>query len=317
MNSISPSSNARCADDRPCDIYFHLPKTGGITLSNQFFREHRHKAPLETHIGFLTPSAWQHFTQQLALETAKPDFRCSALIGHMKFGAHEMLPIPSRYITFLRDPVKRFASYYYMVRRMGHVPPQHQFDPGRPDWNLPDFETVAAELDNGQTRALANADWDLPFGQCTQEHLEMAKANIDNYFVFVGLVEHFDLSLMALNRICGSRWHFYTPHNVMPHEQKDRLSPDILEAISELNRYDRQLYAYARERFWREVHRYGTGLQLELRAFMACNTVHQAIHRVWYPLKTKLKRSRKAKNPAADNGVLNPKGLKHTPCEKR
>ena len=290
-----PMSNRRPAPaNQLCDIFFHIPKTAGQTLSNQLFREHRNKAPLETHIGFLTKSAWQKFTQRLEIQTAQPNFQCSAVIGHMKFGVHEYLPMPSRYISFLREPVKRFASYYYMVRRLGRVPSQHRFDLSRSDWNLPSFETIAAELDNGQTRALANTDWDLPFGQCTEEHLKIAKANIDKYFAFIGLTEHFDISLAMLRRVYGMRWHLYVPKNVMPSQQEYRLPPDILEAIKELNRFDREIYAYVSGRFWQEVHRQGSGLQLELRAYQACNSVHQVMHRAFYPLKLKLKRSWKA-----------------------
>jgi len=291
----NPNHTREATPTQICDIYFHIPKTAGQTLSNQLFREHRHKAALETHIGFMTPSAWKHFIQQLTTQAAQPNFHCSALIGHMKFGIHELLPMPSQYITFVRNPVKRFASYYYMVRRMGVIPSHHRFDPNRPDWNLPSFEPLVAELDNGQTRALANADWDLPFGQCTEKHLKTAKANIDKYFAFVGLTEHFDLSLAMLRQRFGWQWHLYVPKNVMPSKQEYRMPPDILEAITELNRYDRELYAYVSEKFWQEVPHYGRSLHLELGAFKACNAVHQTIHRTYYPVKLKLKRLWKAR----------------------
>src|ERR1700678_704934 len=100
--------------DSPSNIFFHLPKTGGQTFHNLISREYRHEQVLTTHCGLLTPAVWEHFTQGVKRFRQLPRYR--AITGHMKFGIHEMLPGPSRYVTFLRDPVKRFASYYYMLR---------------------------------------------------------------------------------------------------------------------------------------------------------------------------------------------------------
>lgn len=273
--------------DSPCDIFFHLPKTGGQTLHNLIVRGYRHELVLDTGCGLLTAPVWEHFIQRLTCFRELPRYR--AVIGHMKFGVHEMLPGRSRYFTFLRDPVKRFASYYYMLRRMGHVPALHRIVPDRPDWNLSCHATLPYELDNGQTRALANADWDLPVGQCTEEHFNTARANLDRHFAFVGLTEQFDLSLMMLKRLCGWRWHFYRPKNIAPSETGYRLAPKVLEAIAELNRFDLQLHAYARQRLEATARSYGAELRLEHGAYVACNAVHRCIHRVRSPLKKKLR----------------------------
>ncbi len=275
--------------DAPCTIFFHIPKTGGQTFHNLVSREYRHELILETPGGLLNSLTWQKFIQ--GLMRAQPLPRYSAVIGHMKFGVHEFLPGPSRYVTFLRDPVKRFASYYYMLRGMGLVRANHRIDLDRPDWNLSGHETLLRDLDNGQTRALANADWDLPFGHCTEEHLKTAMANLDRYFSFVGLTEHFDISLLALKRLYGWRWHFFARKNITPDWKKCFLAPGVLEAIAGINRFDLQLHAYARERLQAMVRNAGASLRLERRVYVTCNAVHQGIHNFCHPLKQKQRRT--------------------------
>jgi len=278
-----------------CDIFLHIPKTGGQTFHNLITREYRQESVLDTHCGLLTTQVWDQFIVKRKGE--QPRYR--AVIGHMKFGLHEILPGPARYATFLRDPVKRFISYYLMLRRMGVVPRDHRFDLKRPDWNSSCHETLGRELDNGQTRALANADWDLPFGECSEEHLKRARANLDRYFGFVGLTERFDLSWMALKRVYGFRWHFYVPKNINP-QPDHSLSPEIVEAISGINRFDRQLYAHAQERLEETVRRYGVALRFELGAFVACNAVHQCLHhcRSW---KKKLRQALKTERVTSED----------------
>lgn len=285
--------------DGPCNIFFHLPKTGGQTFHNLISREYQHESVLTTHCGLLTPAVWDHFTQGIKHRLQLSRFR--AVTGHMKFGMHEMLPGPSRYITFLRDPVKRFASYYYMLRKFGLVPMDHQMDPDRPDWNLSSHASLPRELDNGQTRALANADWNLPFGQCTEDHLKTARDHLDRYFAFVGLTEQFDLSLMVLKRLCGWRWHFYARKNITVIRAEHRLPPETLESISRLNRFDRQLHAYAQKRLEATARSYGVNLRLEHGAYVACNAVHQCIHHVRYSLKNMLKQELKTESKG--NGI--------------
>ena len=273
-------------------IFLRVPKSGSSTLQNIFYREYRGTPTLETGCGLLVPSQWDRFAQGVKAMPARERESYQTVIGHMKFGAHRLLPGRSEYVTFLRDPVRRFASYYYMLRRMGIVPSDHRIEPDRADWNLSAHETFARELDNGQTRALANADWDLPLGGCNEKHLEAAKANIDAHFAFVGLTEQFDLSLMLLKRLCGWRWHFYVSKNVTPRStSREGLSPEVRAAITRLNRLDYQLYAHVKERLLETAASFGFSLRLEHAAYVAGNRVHWAINRVCHPAKEVLRKA--------------------------
>jgi len=202
---------------------------------------------------------------------------CPVFKGHMPFGLHAALPTPARYITFLRDPVRRALSHYRMVLRKKQLPLHHRIDPSRPDWNLGTCPALARSLDNGQTRLVAGANLRLPFGACTGEHLRQAKLNLDNHFEFVGLTEQFDLSLMLMRRMCGWKWHFYVPDNVAPPDSFS-MAPEIVERIRILNGFDLELYRHAQERFQQLINRYGWKIGAEHRTFVWGNKVHQHLH---------------------------------------
>ena len=227
----------------PRTIFFHTPKTAGQSLINLISREYRGRV-MDTSAAPLTRESWKRFTQRVAALPAEELRGNRALTGRMKFGAHELFPGPSRYLTFMRDPVKRFVSFYDMTKRLAMISPEHEFDLARPDWNRPEESWFTREIDNGQTRALADADWDLPFGGCHEGHFQAALANLERYFVFTGLTEQFDLSLLMLGRVCGWRLHFYVAKNVAPRrDAREVISPAVRGAITDLNSFDRRLYA--------------------------------------------------------------------------
>ena len=280
-----------------CNVFFHMPKTAGQTLINLISREYKDHV-LDTQCAPLERSNWDEFTRRLA-EMPEERLRATrALTGRMKFGVHELLPGPSQYITFARDPVKRFISFYRMTKRLGMISPDHTFDLGRPDWNCPRQGWFTREIDNGQVRALADADWDLPLGAVTEAHYEAAMANLKKYFVFVGLTEKFDLSLVMLGRLCGWRPHLYVARNVAPRlGGQPPVSPEVRAAIAGMNTFDRRLYRYACARFQEQVAAGGLALRARFRLFRMANSVHGGIHRLVHPGKERRRRLRQEDLP--------------------
>ncbi len=199
--------------------------------------------------------------------------------GHMLFGLHELLTAPADYITFLRDPVNRMISLYRMLCRKKIMPSDLVIDPTRSDWNLGECPDFREALDNGQTRALAGIGPEIPFGSLSEKQFQPAPENKEVHFKSVWLTEQFDLSLRLLGRVCGWKWHFYVPDNVA-HGDSFELSPAVVEAVRDLNRFDFELYRHAHERFQRLVDDYGWRLKVEQKAFRLGNRVHQQLH-VW------------------------------------
>jgi Galactose-3-O-sulfotransferase len=174
-------------------------------------------------------------------------------MAHMMFGLHEHVPRPATYITLFRHPVARVLSGYKNVRRHR----EHRFHDMvvSRDMSLADYvgSGVALELDNSLVRALLG-DIETPFGSCTADMLERAKAVIDGHFAVVGMSERLDESLALLDRAFGWRNMFYVSTNVSPVRlSREDQPPATIAAIEELNRFDLELYAYADERMRAQV----------------------------------------------------------------
>lgn len=257
-------------------IFLHIHKTGGLSLRNLILRSCRGQKYMDTRLGEVTSAEWNRYLRNLRELPPQKLAEYRLFFGHMPFGLHTVLPEEIRYVTFLRDPVKRMTSYFRMLHRDGWMASPSTIDPARPDWNLRGHPSLLRTLDNGQTRLLAATDLDLPFGQCTEEHLQTAQNNLDRHFDMIGLTEKFNLSLMLLRRLYGWKWHFYIPKNVAPSQPgtKSKLAPEVTREIERLNRFDRALYNYANERLLAQARSHGLSLRLECRMFSACNRMH-------------------------------------------
>jgi hypothetical protein len=166
------------------------------------------------------------------------------IAGHTIFGLHELVPRPSTYITMLRDPVRLAVSQYSFVQRTeGHR--HHEAARGM---SLAAYANsgLSLEMDNSQTRALSG-DVGTPFGECTEEMLQVAKRNVDEHFSVVGLTERFDESLVLLGEAFGWRRLWYVRANVA--RSGVRLSADERRLLEERSSLDMELYAWATERF--------------------------------------------------------------------
>lgn len=282
------SSKSDTLQPKPKVIFFHIHKTAGMSLRGLLVRNYRGGAHFNTKIdGELSAQSWNESLERIKAMTPEEMDRHLVFKGHMLFGLHEILPGPVEYITFLRDPVKRAISHYKHLVRLGTFAPGHELDPSKKDWNMPESPYLLRCLDNHQTRLLAGADPALPFGACTEEHLQLAKANMDRHFKFVGLTEQFDLSLILLRHVCGWGWRYYVPDNVA-RDTSAQLPAKVVEAIRQLNRLDIELYRHAKERFDRLVEHYGAGLKAELALYQLGNRLHQGLHVGRHAVKQRL-----------------------------
>lgn len=296
--SISPSPRVPAAPRDPKILFLHIPKTAGMSLNGLFIRNYRGNPHFNIEMPNITEENWQACLERIRNIPQEKLDRYHIFKGHMIYGLHEVIPGPVEYITFLRDPVERLISHYKMACRYKAYPPGHKIDLSQRDWNLGQYYPLAHALDNFQTRALSGMDFQIPFGACGEEHLRLAKEHMDHHFKFVGLTEQFDLSLMLMRHVCGWGWRYYVPDNVAPYNEI-QVSPDVIEAMRKLNRFDLELYRYAQERFNRMVDLYGWNLQAELQAYRLGNHLHQGLHLLRRTIKQKLKR----KNPGSGKRV--------------
>ena len=250
-------------------IFLHIPKAGGQTVRR--ILERQYGAGIYT----IPVPAGPKLDRFLALP-ADEKRKIKALQGHMHFGLHLEMPVPCTYMTFLREPVDRAISYYYFILRT----PKHTYYPvlvegkvGLADYARRGISRLGT--DNGQVRflcGLPESSAEVPFGQVTRGMLEVAQANLREYFSVTGLLEDFDRSIMLMKRVYGWRLPFYQRENVgtnrPPLQQTD---PDVRELIASQNRLDQELYEYARALFDERCAELGPRFRLEVALFRWLN----------------------------------------------
>ena len=202
-------------------------------------------------------------------------------MGHFSFGlnVHQSLAQPTTYFTMLRNPVDRVIStYFYIIRK-----PDHTHHKTTHDLSLFDFVKNGVSpvgIDNGMTRLLCGIEdiSSIPFGCCTGEMLQTAKKNLAQYFSVIGLMDRFDETLILLKKIYG--WHpFYIKENVSRNRPSDPPPPETIDLIKNYNKFDIQLYDYARGLFEEKLRTHVSSIEVELKRFRFLNSIYK-INRV-------------------------------------
>jgi hypothetical protein len=164
--------------------------------------------------------------------------------GHFSFGIHNVLAVPPRYATIVRDPVARVVSLWHHIARDPASPFFARVNAGLP---LKGFvaSRVSEQTNNHMTRILVG----LPVEPGVVVHdtalFEQAKENIERFFCVVGTTEAIDDVVRALARRFGWRSRAVPTLNTMPdlHPEIDKETRDI---IVEHNRLDLALYEWIR-----------------------------------------------------------------------
>ena len=257
---------------RPCTVFLHIPKTGGVTLRAAL----RHKYPGAA-LTLHSPRAPERvaevpFEQRLAARV---------LTGHLPYGVDRHMPQACEYVTLLREPVARVISTFHHVA--DH--PEHWFHDELVATQMGLLEFVDAEhgpFDNLQTRLISDAmEGDLvvrrpdrieptPLGL---EALAEAKRNLDAFLV-VGLTERFDESFLLIRRALGWKLPMYAKRNVRRGSRPRGSEPEVaIERIRRRDQLDSELYAHGERLLDAAVAQAGRSFQRELAAFKMLNQI--------------------------------------------
>lgn len=250
---------------RPTVLFVHIQKTAGTTLYQIIARNYRTRE-----VFALFPNLEAQRSKYIGMSSAEKG-KIRLIMGHMHYGMHELVPGPSAYFTFLREPIDRVISQYYFIRRSPLHPAHRHIVVNNLDLKTVLERGLDAMLFNAQVRVLSGARLGLPPGKCTKDHLELAKRNLRDHFEVVGLTEEFDASLLLLRRAFGWRHLYYTRRNVAPQRRhKDTLPAETLAAVTEANQLDLELYAFAQALFEEQMTRYET-LARDMARFKTMN----------------------------------------------
>ncbi len=207
----------------------HIPKTAGMTLQ-QLVRE-RYKLDDELFLVYDRETNHGGFVDKSSLKL---------IMGHFRYGYHKHSQQPAEYFTFLRNPADHILSLFNYTK---DFPDKY---PNLPAEEANDLVAFAKGRwgNNLQTRFISGMD--IIEGR-ENETLEKAKENLRG-FNFIGLTEDFDTSLYMLGKQLGWKAFYYQNSNEGM-ARKKTAQPDsaIMKEVLELNRFDVELYEFAKE----------------------------------------------------------------------
>jgi hypothetical protein len=249
--------------DRPFYLFIHVPKTAGTTLRSIVDFQHG----VQNTITYYNQNSRQLLDNLDAMLTVrKHDYQ--TLIGHFQYGVHEGLSCDFQYVTFLRDPVARAISSYYEGRKT------QTSRLTKADGTLMTLaESMVAyrnSYDNQQTRYLV--------GKSGRETLSMADVDaaidaLERDFLYAGLVEKFDQSILLLSKRIGWKPCSYRPLN---QGSQHEIQQSDIETLVGLNHYDQLVYDHVQEKNAADSKIDGTLFQAAFEEWMAARRLLEA-----------------------------------------
>jgi hypothetical protein len=127
------------------------------------------------------------------------------------------------------------------------------------------------ELHNGQAKLLAGDE-----NNPAPNLLQLARRNLREHFVVVGLTERFDESLILMKRRLGWNWIWYTPRNVASSRPtRSEIPSSTIRLIERTNEKDVELYAFAKDLFEEQIREQGKGFQLTVKTYQLLNRAYR------------------------------------------
>jgi hypothetical protein len=218
-------------------LLMHIAKTGGTSLREAIAGNY-----LVSEVAYLYPHPPGIPGGDLRRLPLEQRARLRCVIGHFRYGIHKYLPSPSRYVTQVRDPVRRVISHYTHLASLS----AEAITRGGQLLSICDAveRRITCDLDNLMVRHFAGVDdLEFPPGSVSERHYYEAVRNIESDFLFIGHQEDSQLCFEQLAALCG--WRATELGHSMVGGRPSALFGDperIATTIRECNAWDARLY---------------------------------------------------------------------------
>jgi hypothetical protein len=236
--------------DKPLVIYAHIPKTGGTSATNVFHRVYGAERFFRVTEGQNEEN--QAVAQALLLNEP---FKYDVISVHLGQLNLHTLPSqrPMRYFTILRHPVNRIVSLYRYIRSEEKHHRHEKFK------ELDSLEAALPMMGaNLQTRLVAGLP---PKQHPVDADLEQAKRNLDDLFLFTGILERFNETLLLLKGMLGWTQTFVQPPHLNTTSKNKTLPPSLYQQVLDRNTLDMALYEYGNQLLDRKIKEMGFAFQ--------------------------------------------------------
>lgn len=265
-------------------LFLHIPKTAGSTFHMILHKRYPKKSVCNVFGARYSDKEIKEFI--VLPDSKKKDI--ALLKGHQPFGLHNYMPKECTYISILRDPVERVISQYYYIKKNAFNPFHEQVEKG--GMSLVDFveSGMSIGINNGQCRFFYGDVDKHSYGQCDDEMYSKVISNLKEHFIWLGLTERFDESVLILSKLLG--WEtppYYIRENVSKIRKPARsIDTDTIETIKKYNNLDIKLHNHANKLLDQHISEI-VGFDQQLEDFKIKN---QKIQKRWGWLPEKLKR---------------------------
>ena len=218
-------------------IHLHIPKTGGTTLRDIIQRQYRSEKIL------MIPKLDE--SEDILKEVSTSQINQLKLIqGHLKYGIHNHFHRRAKYFAIIRDPINRVLSTYYYVLSQKNNP--QNLSTSNNQMTIYDYvqSGVNPFLINGQTQLISGKTGNIDNPIIKSEELfSLAKENIANDFLFLGITEMFDETILILKNMLGWHMPYYSIANRTKNKPNyDAVDPTVISFLKEHNQLDIKLY---------------------------------------------------------------------------
>ena len=240
-------------------IFLHMPKAGGTTLRHIFYDQYKYLNENEIYtINRTKETSLFHNIDKNEKQKIK------LLIGHMPFGLHNNLNNNFNYITFLRNPIERVISAYFYNKENESSDVFEQIN----SKNLSLYDYLLNNIEpwsmNAMTKHLYGCNEQQFKENCTENMFNEAINNLNSHFLFTGIVEEFNKSLIILKEKLNWTNPYYKSLNITKNKiSKSEIDSNVIKLITELNFFDMKLYNFAQENFineWKKIDKSGEKL---------------------------------------------------------